>query len=200
MDKQTFLTRLRNGLSGLPQEDVEERLTFYSEMIDDRMEEGCTEAEAVAEIGPVEEVLAQIVADIPLTKLVKEKMKPKHTLKAWEIVLLLIGSPLWLSLLVSVAAIVVSFYGVVWSLILSLWRVESALIGCARSGVVLGTVFACRGNVLAGIAVIGVGLACAGLSIFLFFGCKEVTKGLLRLTVKLILTLKNCFVKKEAAA
>ena len=103
MDKQTFLTRLRNGLSGLPQEDVEERLTFYSEMIDDRMEEGCTEAEAVAEIGPVEEVLAQIVADIPLTKLVKKKMKPKHTLKAWEIVLLVLGSPLWLSLLVSAA-------------------------------------------------------------------------------------------------
>lgn len=200
MDKQTFLAQLRKGMSGLPQEDVEERLTFYSEMIDDRMEEGCTEAEAVAEIGPVEEVLAQIVADIPLTKLVKEKMKPKHTLKAWEIVLLVLGSPLWLSLLVSAAAIVVSFYGVVWSVILSLWLVESALIGSALSGVVLGTVFACRGNVLAGIAVIGVGLACAGLSIFLFFGCKEVTKGLLRLTGKLILTLKNCFVKKEAAA
>ena len=200
MDKQTFLAQLRKGMSGLPQEDVEERLTFYSEMIDDRMEEGCTEAEAVAEIGPVEEVLAQIVADIPLTKLVKEKMKPKHTLKAWEIVLLVLGSPLWLSLLVSAAAIVVSFYGVVWSVILSLWLVESALIGSALSGVVLGTVLACRGNVLAGIAVIGVGLACAGLSIFLFFGCKEVTKGLLRLTGKLILALKNCFVKKEAAA
>lgn len=93
MDKQTFLAQLRKGMSGLPQEDVEERLTFYSEMIDDRVEEGCTEAEAVAEIGPVEEVLAQIVADIPLTKLVKEKMKPKHTLKAWEIVLLVLGSP-----------------------------------------------------------------------------------------------------------
>ena len=114
MDKQTFLAQLRKGMSGLPQEDVEERLTFYSEMIDDRMEEGCTEAEAVAEIGPVEEVLAQIVADIPLTKLVKEKMKPKHTLKAWEIVLLVLGSPLWLSLLVSAAAIVVSFYVVVF--------------------------------------------------------------------------------------
>ncbi|MGO5115938.1 DUF1700 domain-containing protein [Candidatus Avoscillospira sp. LCP25S3_F1] len=200
MDKQTFLARLRTGLSGLPQEDMEERLTFYSEMIDDRVEEGCTEAEAVAEIGPVEAVLSQIVAEIPLTKLVKEKVKPKHTLRPWEIVLLLVGSPLWLSLLVSAAAIVLSFYIVVWSVILSLWLVESALIGCALSGVVLGVVFAGRGNVLAGIAVVGVGLTCAGLSIFLFFGCKEVTKGILRLTGQLILGLKNCFVKKEAAA
>ena len=39
MNKQEFLMRLREGLSGLPQNEIEERLTFYSEMIDDRIEE-----------------------------------------------------------------------------------------------------------------------------------------------------------------
>ena len=39
MTKQEFLAELRRGLSGLPQNDIEERLNFYSEMIDDRMEE-----------------------------------------------------------------------------------------------------------------------------------------------------------------
>ncbi len=43
MNKQAFLTQLRKGLSGLPQEDIEERLAFYSEMIDDRIEEGLSE-------------------------------------------------------------------------------------------------------------------------------------------------------------
>lgn len=47
MNKQEFLVKLRKGLSGLPKEDIEERLTFYSEMIDDRMEEGLSEEEAV---------------------------------------------------------------------------------------------------------------------------------------------------------
>ena len=37
MNKQEFLTQLRQGLSGLPQDDIEKRLTFYSEMIDDRI-------------------------------------------------------------------------------------------------------------------------------------------------------------------
>ena len=37
MDKPTFLAQLRKGMSCLPQEDVEERLTYYSEMIDDRV-------------------------------------------------------------------------------------------------------------------------------------------------------------------
>ena len=30
MSKQEFLAQLRKGLSGLPQDDIEERLTFYS--------------------------------------------------------------------------------------------------------------------------------------------------------------------------
>lgn len=29
MSKQEFLAQLRKSLSGLPQEDIEERLTFY---------------------------------------------------------------------------------------------------------------------------------------------------------------------------
>ncbi len=42
---------LENGLKSLPQEDVKERLGFYSEIIDDRMEEGNSEQEAIASIG-----------------------------------------------------------------------------------------------------------------------------------------------------
>lgn len=42
MNKQEFLTELRAKLSGLPTYDVEERLSFYGEMIDDRTEEGVT--------------------------------------------------------------------------------------------------------------------------------------------------------------
>ena len=47
MNKQEFLAQLRKGLSGLPKEDIDERLTFYSEMIDDRMEDGIPEETAV---------------------------------------------------------------------------------------------------------------------------------------------------------
>ena len=43
MDKQAFLNRLREGLNGLPQDDIAERLNFYSEMIDDRVENGMSE-------------------------------------------------------------------------------------------------------------------------------------------------------------
>ena len=95
MNKQEFLSELRSVLSGLPQDDIEERIAFYGEMIDDRMEEGLTEEEAVAEAGNINEIKTQIVADIPLQKLVKEKVKPKRALRGWEIVLIVLGFPVW---------------------------------------------------------------------------------------------------------
>lgn len=81
MNKQEFLTELRAKLSGLPTDDVEERLSFYGEMIDDRTEEGVTEEQAVEEMGSVDQIASQIISEVPLTKIVREKIKPKGVLK-----------------------------------------------------------------------------------------------------------------------
>lgn len=199
MSRQEFLEKLRKGLLGLPQDDVEERLTFYSEMIEDRMEEGFTEEEAVGEIGSVDEIITQIIEEIPLAKLVKEKMKPKRRLGAWEIVLLVLGSPLWFSLLVAAFAVVFSIYVALWSVIVSLWAAEVSLWGTVLGCIVAGVIFAFTGNGLTGAAMIGASLICAGLSAFLFFGCKFATKGAAWLTKKMALRIKNCFIKKEDA-
>ena len=40
MNKQAFLSALRKGLTGLPKDDIEHSIEFYSEMLDDRIEEG----------------------------------------------------------------------------------------------------------------------------------------------------------------
>ena len=60
MKKQEFLTALWKQLSDMPNSDVERSLDYYSEMIDDRVEAGMSEEEAVAEIGSVEEAAKQI--------------------------------------------------------------------------------------------------------------------------------------------
>lgn len=197
MNKQEFLTQLRKGLSGLPQDDIEERLAFYSEMIDDRMEDGLSEEDAVSEIGNVDEIISQIITDIPLAKLVKEKIKPKRTLSAWEIVLLTLGCPIWLSLLLATVAVIFSVYIVLWSAVVCLWSIEAALLASSLVGILSVTVFVFKGNGPAGLAMLGIGIACAGLSIFLFFGCKSVTKGILLLTKKIALGIKSLFVGKE---
>lgn len=115
-------------------------------MIDDRMEEGSTEEEVVSEIGNVDDIVSQIIADTPLVKLVKEKAKPNRTLKAWEIVLLVLGSPLWVSLLLAVIAVIFSIYLVLWSLIITVWAVFGSFVGCGFGGIVAGIVFLGGGN------------------------------------------------------
>lgn len=197
MTKEEFLTRLRKGLSGLPQDDIEERLTFYGEMIDDGMEEGLSEEEAVQRIGNIDEIVSQTVSDIPLAKLVKEKITPKRQLKAWEILLLALGSPVWFSLLIAALAVVLSLYVSLWSVMIALWAAFGAIVVSAFGGVAGGIASAVVGNAPAGVALIGIALVCVGLSVFLFFGCLEATKGILRLTGRLAIHMKKSFAKKE---
>lgn len=199
MTKQEFTNSLRTRLSGLPKGELEERLSFYSEMIDDLTEDGLTEEEAVAKIGSVEDIARQIIADIPLTKIAKHRIKRSRAMGAWEIVLLILGSPIWLSLLIALFTVIISIYAVLWSLIISLWAVFASVIGCALGALICGAVYVCTGNTLSGLGLIGAALVCAGLSIFLFFGCKASAKGTLLLTKKIAIGIKNCFIKKEVA-
>ena len=60
MNKKDFFEKLRECLTGLPESDLEERISFYEEIIDDKMDEGLSEEEAVAELGSVEQIIAQI--------------------------------------------------------------------------------------------------------------------------------------------
>lgn len=199
MRKQEFLHKLRAKLIGLPKQELEERLTFYSEIIDDRIEDGMTEEQAVLDIGSVDGISSQIIADIPLSKLAKEMIRPQRRLKAWEIVLLALGSPIWLSLTIGSFAIVLSLYAVLWSVILSIWAVFASLVVCSFGGFVSGIFFVMCGNTLTGIAMIGASVFCAGVAIFAFFGCKAATRGIILLTKKIALGIKKCFVKKEVA-
>ena len=63
MTKKEFLAKGRKALSHLPKEELEERLAFYGEMIDDRMEEGLSETDAVMQILKSEETVAHLFLD-----------------------------------------------------------------------------------------------------------------------------------------
>ena len=196
MNKQTFFSELRRGLSGLPADYVEKTTQYYSEMIDDHMEDGMSEEEAVASVGPVEEIVQQAVADVPLQTLVKQRMQPRRSRSGWEIALLIIGFPLWFPLLIAAGAILLSFYIVFWSLIISLYAVVLSLF---VSGVALLFLWIPNLSALGpgGVIVyIGAGLLLLGISILLFYGAMAAVRGLLQLTKKFGTGLKKSFIRK----
>lgn len=197
MTKQEFTERLRKGLKGLPQNDIEERIAFYSEMIDDRMEEGLSEEDAIAKTGTPEALASAIRAEIPLTRLVKERMTPKHKLAAWEIILLVLGSPLWLSLLIAAFAVILALYLALWSVILAFWAVFGALLVSALAGIAACVVYCCRARIPMGLATLGASMVCAGLSVLFFFLCRAMTRGICKLTRRIFVGNKKA--KKEEA-
>ncbi len=200
MNRAEFLEELENAIGGLPSEDIQKSLDFYSEMIDDQIEDGLSEEEAVSQIGKAEEIAKQILMDTPITKLVKQKIKPKHRISAVEIVLLVLGSPIWLSLLVAAVAVVFSIYVSLWSIVISLWACEAALVGSALGGVISAVIiFATGQNTYAAVMMLAAGLLLIGFSMLFLFVCKALNKGMVWLTKKITLWIKSCFLRKEMA-
>ena len=191
MTKPEFLLALGKCLSALPQADAEERLRFYSEMIEDRMEEGLSEEDAVAAVGSVEEIAAQILGENPHTA-----PKPRK-FSGWQLTLLILGSPVWFSLLMAAFAVALSVFVSLWAVIVSLWAVFGSMAACAVAVPIGSIVLFVTGSSLSGIVLISGALICGGLAIFLFFGCKVLTGGAASLTKKLA---GRLFHKKGAVA
>ena len=199
MTKNEFLAELRSKLSNIPEKDIDDRLGFYSEIIDDRMEEGKSEEDAVNEIGSIDEIAAGIIAEIKGSDKAKKEKKAGKKLKIWEIILLAVGSPIWGALAISAAAVVFSLWASLWAAIVSIWAAFGAFVGGSVGCIVFAVIQFATGSPLVGLAMIGYSLTLAGLSIFTFFGCKAATKGSVILTKKSVSLIKKIFTRKEKA-
>lgn len=196
MNKEQFLSAIREGISGLPQSDIERSVDYYGEMIDDHIEDGLTEEQAVEAMGGVDEVVSQILMDTPISRLMKAKVAPKRSLKVWEIVLLILGSPIWASLLLAAAAIFFSVYIVLWSVVLVLYAVDLSFAAAALCGIAGGIVTLFTGNFPQSALFIGAGLVCAGIAVLLFFAFNKATVGFVRISRRFARYVKSLFIGK----
>ncbi len=190
MRKQEFLFRLKRRLKGLSKSEAEERLSFYSEMIDDCVEEGYTEDEAVAKIGSVDDISRQIIDESHI-------VNPKRKRKTWESVLFWIGSPLWISIVAAAFSVAVALYVSLFATVVCAWAVFVSFAACGVAGTVAAIPYAIFANAPAGFALFGAGVVCAGLAILSFYGCRELTKVAFSLTKGLTRCIIKCFKKKE---
>lgn len=209
MNKTDFLAELGNQLSGLSKADLEKSLAYYNEMIDDRIEDGTSEEEAVAAIGTPQQAATQILSEMPFSKVLRVKMKKSERLPTWAIVLLIVGSPIWVSLIAAAFAVVVSLgaaafavvvsvYAVLWSVLIALWAVGVAFVVSPLFGIFCLIVSLANGNVGGGMALLGAGFTLGGLSVFLLRFCLYCTKGTWIISKKLFISILSWFNKKEA--
>lgn len=193
MTKQEFLTELRRNLNGLPQEEIEDRMNFYEEMINDRMDEGKTEEQAVADIGTTDEAVRTIASQTKMSTLVKERMKARTSLKGWEVLLIVLGFPIWFTILIVVLSIAFTLYMMTWMLVIVTYAVEGGLLAGVGGGLVA---FIC--SLLDGtpdLIVGGGAIACIGGACLVALLCILATKVTLKLNKNIFLGIKSKIIK-----
>ena len=195
MTKKEFLAKGRKALSHLPKEELEERLAFYGEMIDDRMEEGLSETDAVMQILKSEETVAHLFLDESFEEEKDEEKKGMG--EGAKTALIVAGSPLWFALTVAAVVLWITLAATAFSVVVAVWSVFISFAVTAPVSVLGGIGIALFGRPLAGVAMVGVGLICAGLAVFTYYGAKAVGKGGWWLVKKSVAAVKKCFEKKE---
>ena len=199
MKRVEFLNQLKAQLWALPEADIQCSLDYYSEMIDDRMEDGLSEEEAVAAIGNLDEIVKQILTETPrppqvVEPIKKQKPEQKNT-KTWLILLAVLGSPVWIPVAAGLLATVLSVYVSLWTVVISLYATFAALAATSL-GCILASFFMVGGMASATV-VWGMALLCAGLAILILLLSNLAAKGLVKLT-KLIWN--GIFRRKERTA
>ncbi len=116
MTKADFLQLLERALSQLSEEERRANLEYYSELLDDMLEEGMTEAEATAKLGSPAAIAESILQEMPLSKLVSTRMKPKSGWTPLAIILAVVGNPVWVPLLLAGVAVVAALFVSIWAL------------------------------------------------------------------------------------
>ncbi len=196
MTEQDFLQTLRSSLRGLSAEEIQRSADYYSEMIADRMEAGMTEEEAVAALGNPREIARQILLDMPLPKVIRSRFSGKRVRKVWEILFLILGSPIWLSLLLAAAAVVFCIYVVFWAMLVVFWAVDVSFFGVFVGMCIVFAVNLMKDPISAFLCL-GLALFCAGLGLLGFFACKKLSIFWVKLTVKFTRGIKSLFIRKE---
>lgn len=198
MNRREFLIELESRLQGLPKKEIDERINFYDEMIQDMVEEGLSEEEAVDSFGGVDEVVLTIAGKTKMSSLVKERIRPKRRISPFVVVLIILGFPIWLPFLITFTVLAIVGYMLLWVLVIVTYSVEGALIA-SSAGTLLANLMLFREGSLdyanAGVTILALGLAC------LFFPvCIYATKANFRLTRKIFLSIKHKLIggKKNA--
>lgn len=200
MNKKSFLEMLKNRISHLPHSDVEKAITFYSESIDDRIEDGMSEIEAIESLGDIQEIADNIEQSISIPILVKEKIKESHNKssnKALWITLIVLGSPIWGSIAFAVISVIFSIYLAIGSVIFSIYAVIASTIFSGGCGLVAGVIEGVTSSLVSGVMMIGIALSILGLGLIAINPMNYITMKLIKLNKNLILKIKSMIFRKK---
>ncbi len=200
---EKFLNQLRDSLRHLPNVEVEKAISYYKEMIQDRVEDGMSEETAVKSLGKIENIVASVEEDIPLDSLLKEKITNKINktsnmstgLKVLIGLIIILGSPIWLSIFIGIGFVVIGIIIAVWSIYISLNISYGTLLIYALASVVVGIISITSMDILSSIYYFGTSMICLGVFIVLLKPAIWCNKQWFKLNAKPLKWIKKKLIK-----
>lgn len=179
MKKPEFMELLRRELAVLPQGELDKHVNYYEELLNDMMDDGMSEEEALARLGDPVQLAKQILANIPNPP--KPIMPPQKAnvkkVSAWMAVAIVVGAPVWIVLLAAFLAVLAAVVVAVFAVVLA---AVGLVAGLLFGGIALiFAAFLTVGSTAASSAMmVGGGLLCIGCSILATFAVIALVKGI----------------------
>ena len=177
------MSRLRQALRGMPQEEIDSAISYYEEYLDDAGAEN--EGQVLSQLGSPEKVAAQIRADQVSRQMESAPKSAKKGISAlWTVLLAVFASPIALPLAIAAAAVILSLAIVVFALLVT-FVVCGAVIVIAGIAIAVMSLFVVLQSPSTTLLFFGVGLACAGVGLLLTVGGICLSRSCYWLLVKL---------------
>ncbi len=205
MNKEEFLKKLTEELSHIPPEEIVKAIGYYKESIEDRVDDGMSEEEAVRSLGNFDEIIKNIEEEVPLGSVVKDKFKKKVNdskesnlgKKALLAIMVIFTSPIWITILAVLISIILGFYIGIWGLFIGVIATYFGLIVASFVVGVYGIIALFTEGFLIGLLLVGVGLILLGIAIAFALPMFWIIKEWVKLNLLPFKKLKKMIMKKE---
>ena len=196
MSKNDFLRNLDGKLSQLPEDERRKHTSYYEELIDDMIESGMSEYDAVKKLGDPGDIAKEILTDTPLPLLVKPKVRPSGGWTALTITLAVLSCPIWLPVAIALLMAILCIYVVLWAIVIAFIAV---VLGLILGGLAVAIISPFVISASSGVAVfmIGCALAAIGFGILACYVVYWTAIGVVKLTKMMARWIRSLFVRKE---
>ena len=199
MNKTEFLRELEKELKKINKKEYKNYISYYDELIEDYKEDGNSEDEAIEKIGNPKDIANNNIEELNNSAI----NSMTTSLKVVSIILIILGSPLWGTLVLCVLCLILSLFILIGCAYLLIWCIPfmTAALGVASSfggiiSVVL-SVFAIQDGIHIFLFQLGAGLLITGIGVLVSLFTLWISKKFINITKRFTKKIVELFEKRR---
>lgn len=193
---EQYLERLGRALGALSEDDRTASIDYYREMIQDRLESGMSEREAVQDLEPPESAAAAITNELPaLPRAIANGRRLGEPL-FW--ILLIVGSPVWLTIMALLLLVILGAYLLIWASILIIWAFAGIGLAAGLSALLICIWSISKQPTAFTLLILAMGLGCTAIGMLAIPLATAFTRIIVRASAWLTRSIRSLYAHEKA--